>query len=349
MASRREFVAGCAGLVLAGRTAPGQYAVGETSTVTRLDLAKIDRERILAGAATALGRSPAANSDAASDAFLQMTLDVPALAAAAQIDAENAVKYAAKAAEVLQAWFGAAGQKSSFRLEISGFEDLLGLAPLAEVAVSLPFLPVAAEQIAGAKGWFATYLKFLTTNREALLARDAKDRDGASWLLQVAALAKLAGDDATTEECRKRFRHATLRAEINADGFFPGDLHTPDPFRNSLMHLDMLAGVCVLLSTRFESLWDAELQDGPGMRAAVARHVPYMARPETWPYPADSAGFHALPGRRPVLAFAARAYAQPEYAALFLKLAEPTDAGLLRAFPIRQPLLWVAQPRRRAE
>lgn len=315
--------------------------------MTRLDLAKIDRQGILAGVATALVRSPAPNSNAASDAFLQMTLDVPVLAAASQIDPDNEVKYGAKAAALLEAWFGKAGQKSSFQLEISGFEDLLELSPLAEVAVSLPFLPLPREEISGAKAWFATYLKFLTTNREALLARDAKDRHGASWLLQVAAFARLTADDATTEECRKRFRHATLRAEMNADGYFPGDLHTPDPFRNSLMHLDTLAGICVLLSTRFESMWDAELQDGTGMRAAVARHVPYMARPETWPYPADAVGFHALPGRRPVLAFSARAYAQPEYAALFMKLAEPVDPELLRTFPIRQPLLWATQPRRR--
>ena len=347
MASRRAFVAGCAGLVLLGRSALGQFAVGETSSVTRLDLAKIDRQGILAGVATALVRSPAPNSNAASDAFLQMTLDVPVLAAASQIDPDNEVKYGAKAAALLEAWFGKAGQKSSFQLEISGFEDLLELSPLAEVAVSLPFLPLPREEISGAKAWFATYLKFLTTNREALLARDAKDRHGASWLLQVAAFARLTADDATTEECRKRFRHATLRAEMNADGYFPGDLHTPDPFRNSLMHLDTLAGICVLLSTRFESMWDAELQDGTGMRAAVARHVPYMARPETWPYPADAVGFHALPGRRPVLVFSARAYAQPEYAALFMKLAEPVDPELLRTFPIRQPLLWATQPRRR--
>lgn len=347
MASRRNFVTGWAGLMLGGRVALGQFAAGQTSAVTRLDLARIDRGRILADAATALGRTPKPSSDATSDAFLQMTLDVPALAAATQIDPENATKYMAKATDELASWFGAPGQKSPFHLEISGFEDLLALAPLAEVAVSLPFLALDAEQMAGVKAWMGTYLKFLTTNREALLARDAKDRHGSSWMFQVSALARLQGDEATLEECRKRFRHAMLRAEINADGFFPGDLHTTMPFRDSLMNLDMLAGVCVVLSTRFESLWDAELQDGPGMRAAVARHVVYMERPETWPYPADAIGHHLLPGRRPVLAFAARAYAQPEYAALFLKLNEPASPGLLRAFPIRQPLLWVVQPRRR--
>jgi hypothetical protein len=334
---------GCAAALACERSSAGQYSVGGTSTVTRLDLAKIDRERILTAAVTALDRTPAPTSDPASEAFLQMTLDVPALAAAAQIDAENDAKYAAKASTTLAAWFG-----KSAKLEISGWEDLLGFAALAEVAGSLAFLTLDAAVVDSAKAWFKQYLAFLTANQEAGLARDAKDRNGSSWLLQVAAFSKLLGDDAELERARVRYRHAALRAEINADGFFPGDLKSPNPFRNSLMNLDMLAGVCVLGSTRFDSLWDVELQDGPGIRAAVARHVPYMARPETWPYPADASHFSELPGRRPVLALAARAYAQPEYAALFLKLKDVTDPDLLRSMPIRQPLLWVAVPRRRS-
>ena len=343
--TRRGFIAGgcCAAALGCGRVAAAQYAVGGTATVTRLDLAKIDRERILTGAATALGRTPVPTIDPASDAFLQMTLDVPALAAASQIDAENDAKYAAKASATLAAWFNKAA-----KLEISGWEDLLGFASLAEVAGSLAFLTLDAAVVESTKAWFRQYLAFLTGNEEAGLARDAKDRNGSSWLLQVAALSKLLGDDAELERARVRYRHAELRAEINADGFFPGDLKSANPFRNSLMNLDMLAGVCVLGSTRFESLWDVELQDGPGMRAAVARHVPYMARPETWPYPADASHFSELPGRRPVLALAARAYAQPEYAALFLKLKDVTDPDLLRSMPIRQPLLWTAVPRRRS-
>ncbi len=348
--SRREFVAGCAGA--AGARAVAQFAVGGSATTTRLDLAKIDRERILAGAATALGRTVHPSSDAASDAFLQMTLDVPALAAAVQIDAANEAKYAAKASGTLATWFGKAGQKSGLKLEIAGWEDLLAFAQLAEVAVALPFLPLDEEVRAGTVTWMRRYLAFLTTSEEAGLARDAKDRNGSSWLLQVAAFARLCGDDAQTEAARKLYRHATLRAELNAEGFFVHELRTANPFRNSLMNLDLLGGVCQLLSTRFESMWEVELQDGPGMRAAVARHAPYCAKPVTWPYPADAAHFAELPGRRPTLAFAARAYAQPEYAELFLKLSGPGvlpgDADLLRAFPIRQPLLWMAQPRRRA-
>jgi hypothetical protein len=322
-----------------------QYAVGGTSTQTRIDFAKLDRTRILGSAATALDRTIQPTSDAESDGFLQMTLDLPNLAAASQIDPTREAEYRAKAHQTLLAWFGT---RNGLKIEITGFEGLLPLCQLAEVAVSIPFLELPDPLAAAVRRWFKGYLAYLMSDENAGLARDSKDRHGCSWLLQVAAYAKLLGDDETLQAARVRYRHATLRAELNADGFFAQDLRSADPFRYSLMSLDMLAGICTLLSTRFESLWDAELQDGPGMRGAIARHAPYIAKPITWPYPADAEHFMDLPGRRPALAFAARAYAQPEYATLFLTLHETTVPALLRSTPIRQPLLWLATPRRGA-
>lgn len=345
MTTRRLVLAGGAAWLAASTTAGrAQFAVGGTATVTRIDFAVVDRERILAAAAVALGRTTKPTSNAQSDDFLWMTLDVAALAAAAHVDEDHELKYAAKAAETLGAWFG--GGKG-LKVEIDGFEGLLPLCQLAEVAVALPFLPVPDAVAATVKRWIKGYLGYLREDETAGLARDAKDRHGCSWMLQVAAFARLLGDDKALQEARVRFRHATLRAELNGDGFFKEELSRANAFRFSLMDLDMLAGACVLLSTRFESIWDVELQDGPGMRGAIARHVPYCARPETWPYAADAKYFKELPGRRPALAFAAKAYAQPEYAAVFLKLKEATEPDLLRATPIRQPVLWGAMPRRK--
>jgi len=99
--------------------------------------------------------------------------------------------------------------------------------------------------------------------------------------------------------CVINFKSSSIRAQILADGTFPHELTTPNPYRNTLFNLDMFAGVCVLLSTRFESVWDYELQDGPGMRTVVARLYPYILDRGKWPYRADSAHFNALPFARP--------------------------------------------------
>ena len=230
--------------------------------------------------------------------------------------------------------------------------EIIARAALAEVAVALPFLALEPTGLAPLTSWFTQYLTFLTEDRAALLVRDKNDYRGLTWLLQAAAFARLTAPesksaDTLLAELRHRFKTPTLRAHLDARGFFPHDLTTPNPFRNSLFSLDLLAGCSQLLSTRFESIWDFELPEGTGTRAAIARHAPYIATPATWPYPADLAFFHDLPSRRPALVFAARAYQQADYATLWQTLtpAQPTNPEILRTFPIRQPLLWLAQPR----
>jgi len=345
MTTRREFVGGLAASLVGARGVRGQTL--PKAATTRPNIAQIDRERILRGAAVA-AVAPTARLGADSAEFLAFTLSVPALAAAGVVDAENAERYRAAAGPQLKAWFVSEATRLDAApvLNEKEFGRVTDFCALAEMCVSLPFLGLDDELMGEVKDWFGARLKWLTENRTALLARDAKDHHGASWLLQAAAAAKLTGDDAVTTDCRHRFKTVTIRAEINADGIFPHEVTTEYPFRNSLFTLDLLGGACQLLSTQFDSVWDHELQDGPGMRAAVAKHAYYIKDRVKWPYPADAAHFNQLPGRRPTLVFAGRAYSEAEYVALWMTLnPDPADPEILRTFPIRQPLLWLNQPK----
>ncbi len=340
MATRRAFVLGSAAAL----------AIAPAQAQTRLNVAEIDRGRILAAAARALTAPAKPDGDPQSDAFLQLTLQVPALAAASVVAPSDAPRYGAAAGALLDAWFLNPGSRPTLELSAEGYEPLIGLAGLAEVAVALPFLELEPAQRTRLKTSFGKYLQFLTEDRTALLARDAKNHHSSAWLLQVAAFARLTGNDALLAESSHRFKTSTIRAQIDSKGEFPHELRTGNAYRDSLFNLDLLAGVCVLLSTRFESLWDHELQDGPGMRTAIAHFVPYIRNRKTWPYPADDEHFNELPCRRPALLFAARAYAQPDYAALWKTLEpDPANPVVLRAFPIRQPLLWQTPAPRRTE
>lgn len=333
MPSRRQVVASLLPVLCAGPRLWGQAA----APTTRPNIGEIDRVAILAAAATALGRPVDAD-------FVAVLADVPALAAAAQIDAARAAEYRAKATEVLGRWFVAPMSRLATSADAG---EIVGRAGLAEVVVALPFLGLEPGLMAGLKGWFAEYLAFLITDRGAMLTRDARDHAASAWLLQVSAVARLLGNDKTLDDARHRFRTVTIRAQINADGYFPHELTTEYPLRNSLFNLDLLAGVCQLLSTRFESVWDYELQDGPGMRGTIARHAPYLRDRATWPYRADTSLFQKIPLRRPALVLAARAYQQADYATLWRNLEDkPLEPALAATVPIRQPLLWLAQPRR---
>ena len=242
------------------------------------------------------------------------------------------------------------------------FEGILETLPLVEVAQAIPFLAASAalddSSLASLHAWFAAYLGWLSTPEDSgprlpALARDHKDHHATSWLLQASAYASLAvtrgdaprSEDTALTELRHRFKTVTLRSQISAEGTFPHELGSATPYRDSLFNLDMMAGVCRLLSTRFESVWDYQLEDGPGMRSAIAYHFPFILERDRWPFRADAQHFSELPARRASLLFAARAYQRPEYAALWKTLPpDPPTPDVLRTLPIHQPLLWVREP-----
>ena len=293
------------------------------------------------------------------DALLNLSLYVPALTSAYLLTTDT--RYAKQAAAHLRAWFIEPATSMTSSLEYGQtippskkgrLEGVVEAVHLAEVVQSLPFLisseALSVEELTTLTKWFTDYFDWLNTSRLAGLARDNKSHHGTSWLLQAASIAHLIElkDDRPLTTLRHQYKTSTLRAQIVADGTFPHELTTPNPYRNTLFNLDMFAAICLLLSTRFESVWEYELQDGPGMHTVIARLYPYIFNRGTWPYRADAAYFTSLPIRPPSLLFAARAYDRPEYAALWKTLPpDPPNVELQRTFPIRQPLLWVTSPK----
>jgi hypothetical protein len=291
------------------------------------------------------------------DALLNLSLYVPALTAAYLLTTEP--RYAKQATAHLRAWFidPATSMAPSLQYaqtippaKIGRLEGVVEAVHLAEVVQAFPFLisseALSEEELTTLTKWFTDYFDWLNTSRMAGLARDNKSHHGTSWLLQAASIAHLTElkDDRPLTTLRHQYKSSTIRAQIVADGIFPHELTTQNPYRNTLFNLDMLAAVCLLLSTRFESVWEYELQDGPGMHNVIARLYLYILDRGTWPYRADAAYFTSLPIRPPSLLFAARAYDRPEYAALWKTLPpDPPNMELQRTFPIRQPLLWVTR------
>lgn len=289
------------------------------------------------------------------DALIRLSLIVPALTAAWRLTQEK--KYATAAIAHLRAWFVTPETRMNPDLEhaqaIHGVATGRGIGiidtlHLVEVARAISFLAASPlmsdDDHAAVRKWFAYYLTWMTESKNGMLERDEKNNHGTCWTLQAAEFARFTQNDKVTSFCREQFQRKLLR-QIDFNGSFPLELARTKPYSYSLFNLDAMSMCCEVLSTPFQSLWDFQLQDGRGLRSAIAFHWPFIDDKRKWPYKADVEYFNDLPVRQPSLLFAARAYQRPEYLATWKKLnPDPTVPEIIRNFPIRQPALWTVRP-----
>ena len=290
------------------------------------------------------GLTNPANFVAHRQAMIRLSLHVPALTAAFKITGQRA--YAEHAARHLRAWFADEATRMSPHLlyaqAIQGrftgrgicIIDTLHLVEVARAASLLPGVDV--------RPWFEQYLQWMTTHVYGLAERDAKNNHGTCWTMQVAEFARYTGNERLMALCRERFKTLHVPGQMAADGSFPLELARTKPYGYSLFNLDAMAGICQILSTPADNLWQFELPDGRGMRRALAYMVPYIAQKKSWPKPPDVMYDDQWPVRHPSLLFAGMAFNQPEYIGIWRRLnPDPAVDETLRNYPLRQPVLWI--------
>lgn len=352
--TRRRF----AGLLATGALSLRAQTSGPDLAHT--DVSKLEGPRILADAKQAFSATPPAQPPATQPALQRACATIATLTAAYLVSHDET--YAAHAGQFLNALFVAPAIHLDAQFAIAdptpsaappapGTLTIADLSPLAEVARALAFLAdtpaITPADLDGSRAWFAAFLDWLTSARNPVLARDTKDHNASAWLLLASAVSRTLRSDKVLEDCRHRLRKPTLRNQINLEGVFPHEVASETPFRNALLNFDLLAGCAQLLSTPFDDLWAFELEDGTGLRSAAAYLYPALQERHNWRYMADPQFFRDLPGRRPALLFAGRAYHRPEYVATWQ--AAPARAltalpqAVAASFPIREPLLFTAR------
>ena len=284
---------------------------------------------------------------------MRLSVQVPALVAAWKLTHEK--RYAEHAARHLRAWFINDGTRMNPNLQYAqaihgrstgrgiGIIDTIHLVEVARaievLAGSRILSPAESKQV---NQWFADYLAWLTTSKNGLEEREAKNNHGTCWLMQVAAFAKLTGNDKVLAYCRERFKQVVLPNQIAADGSFPQELSRTKPYCYSLFNLEAMATICQLLATPADNLWLFTTPSGGGVRKAMAYMYPYIKDKETWPLPKDVMYDSEWPMRQNSLLFAGKALGISDYVSLWSKLkADSTVEEVTRNFFIRQPVLWV--------
>ena len=301
------------------------------------------------------GMSNPDNFVAHRQALLGLSIQVPALTAAWLLTRDT--RYATHAVKHLRAWFLDPATLMNASLQyaqaIHGAVTGRGIGiidtiHLVEVVRSIPTLEkshaLSAPEMRALSKWFADYLHWMTSSKNGQDERDAKNNHGTCWVMQVSEFATFTDNKEMSGFCRKRFKEVIVPEQIATDGSFPEELARTKPYGYCLFNLDVMSAACQILSTPQDNLFAYSLPDGRGFRKAMAFLFPFVANKNAWPYAHDVEYFDDWPVRQPSLLFAGISLCKPEYVAVWSRLnPDPVAEEIIRNYPIRQPLLWVAQ------
>ncbi len=300
------------------------------------------------------GMSNPGNFIAHREALIRFSVQMPALSAAWWLTCDK--KYAEHAAAHLRAWFIDPETKMNPNLQYAqaihgittgrgtGIIDTIHLVEVARATSVLADGGVLEKALlTGVKVWFTDYLKWMTTSKNGIEEREAKNNHGTCWAFQVAGFARLTGNHDLVQYTADRYKTVLLPTQMKGDGSFPLELARTKPYSYSLFNLDVMTTLCWIAGSNDHDLLKYELPDGRGIGKAIAFMYPYIKDKSCWPYPHDVEYFDDLPVRQPSLLFGGLTFSQIEYLTLWEKLNPvPKTPEIIRNFPIRQPVLWVS-------
>lgn len=323
------------------------------------------------------GKSNPANFQEHRRAMIRLSQAVPALTAGYLLTRRG--EFARAAAAHLVAWFVTPATRMNPSLQYAqGYPGgpsgrsygIIDTLHLVEPARAAGFLreTLGPANFGGVQHWFREYLTWMKTSTPGQKERDATNNHAIAWALQAAEFARLAGDNLTREEVRTRFETVQLPAQENARGGFPRELARTKPYGYSIFQFDCAttlgwslgiltinapstaaAGATTSLAdsvfhpaaSRSGANNDATARDA--LCRAAAFLYPYLDDKSKWPYPHDVQHWESWPVRSPGLLFCGLSCSDSKYIALWRRLdPDPTDPEIIRNYPIRQPLLWVA-------
>jgi hypothetical protein len=285
--------------------------------------------------------------------LMRLSVQVPALAAAWVLTDD--ARYARHAGLHLRAWFVDADTRMAPHLRYAqaihgrvtgrgiGIIDTIHLVEVARAVEALDGSPaLSAGEREAVRRWFAEYLHWMTTHPHGVDEREAKNNHGSCWVMQVAAFARLTGNDALLDYCRDRFKTVLLPRQMAPDGSFPLEMRRTKPYGYALFNLEALATVCQILSVPGDDLWRFELPDGRGLRKALAFMAPYVEDKARWPLAPDVMYHDEWPMRQASLLFGGLALGVAEYVEVWKRLPADSEVDeVVRNFFVRQPVLWV--------
>jgi hypothetical protein len=190
--------------------------------------------------------------------------------------------------------------------------------------------------------WFAQYVLWLTTSKNGLEEKAAKNNHGTCWAMQTACFARFIHNEVLMDSCRYRYKNVLLPNQMAAGGSLPLELKRTKPYGYSIFDLDALTTLCQILSTPKDNLWKFELSDGRSMKTGIGYLYPFLADKTKWPFARDVMFWDNWPVAQPALIFGALAYQNTSWLNTWKVLDhDPKVEEVIRNLPVRHPLIWI--------
>jgi hypothetical protein len=246
-------------------------------------------------------------------------------------------KYAAKAAEILRAWFLDPATRMNPNLEFGqgipgitngrgiGLIETVGLTQVVDAVGLLENSKSLTESDRkGIRDWFGKFLKWMQESKNGRDESAAKNNHGTHYDLQIASFALFLGKKDLAKEVLETAKQKRFATQIEPDGRQPLELERTKAWSYSVMNLKGLMYLAKLGEQVDVDLWNYQTSDGRSIRQAIDFLYPFSMG-EKWTY--QQLG-EWQPGLLfPFLRFASTKYRDQKFKLMLAKIpaAEPVN------------------------
>ena len=264
------------------------------------------------------------NPERDGDGFDRMRLrlfikDVSALSLAAWFLDDR--RYAGHAELLVRVWFVDPATRMNPNLEFAqgvpgrstgrsfGIIDTVSLTDTVDAIQLLSYAAMIEEEvIAETRRWFASYVRWLTSDEMALTERNARNNHGTHYDAQVMTFASFARNCTMVARILQDTR-VRIRMQIRADGLMPEELNRTRSLHYHVFNLHAFLKVARLAEHIGEDLYTYTPESAGSIVKTISKLAVYSGRETRWPYPNMGSGSERYLWR--VLRMAATAIESP--------------------------------------